>query len=162
VLGTTNVACSASDTRGQHGHGHPEGDRAGQDAAALTLSDETNEATGKDGAAVSYTASAKDLVDGTVAVSCDKKSGSVFALGTTTVNCSATDRAGNTAAGVFTVTVKDRTAPLLVLANQREEATAPTGAAVTYVTGASTWSTAPWRSAATSRPGSRSRWATRR
>ncbi len=63
-------------------------------------------ATSVSGAAVSYTApTAEDLVDGPVAATCDKPSGSVFALGVTTVTCTATDEAGNTGTASFTVTV---------------------------------------------------------
>jgi hypothetical protein len=73
------------------------------------------EATGPDGAAVTYTATATDLVDGSVPVSCSPASGSTFALGTTTVNCSVTDSGGLTATGSFTVTVQDTTPPSLNL-----------------------------------------------
>lgn len=73
----------------------------------------TAEATGPGGATITYAASATDAVDGSVAVSCAPASGSTFALGTTTVTCSATDGAGNTATGSFAVTVADRTAPVL-------------------------------------------------
>ena len=38
-------------------------------------------------------------------VTCTPPSGSIFAPGATTVNCSATDSHGNTASGSFTVTV---------------------------------------------------------
>jgi hypothetical protein len=54
---------------------------------------------------VSYTASAADDTDGDVPVTCHPESGSVFPLGTTSVACTATDTAGNTAAGQFPVTV---------------------------------------------------------
>jgi hypothetical protein len=67
--------------------------------------DITAEATGPDGATVTYTATATDLVDGTVPVSCTPVSGSVFAPGVTTATCSATDSDGNTAQGSFRVTV---------------------------------------------------------
>ena len=60
-------------------------------------------------AVVTYSASATDLVDGPVAVSCSPASGSIFPVGTTTVTCSATDAHGNTtpneAKPSFTVTV---------------------------------------------------------
>ena len=56
---------------------------------------------------VTYTASATDLVDGTVGVTCTPPSGSTFAAGTTTVHCSASDTRGNTATGTFQVTVED-------------------------------------------------------
>jgi hypothetical protein len=54
---------------------------------------------------VNYVASAFDAVDGAVAISCTPASGFAFPMGTTTVNCSATDAHGNKAVGSFTVTV---------------------------------------------------------
>jgi hypothetical protein len=97
----------------------------------------TAEATGPSGAAVTYSASATDIVDGSVTITCLPVSGSTFALGTTTVDCSASDNAGNTATGTFTVTVRDTTPPALTLpANITKEATGPSGAAVTYTASA--------------------------
>jgi len=57
------------------------------------------------GAVVTYTASALDAVDGSVAVACAPASGSTFPVGATVVLCSATDFSGNTSNGSFTVTV---------------------------------------------------------
>jgi hypothetical protein len=54
---------------------------------------------------VNFIATASDIVDGAVAVSCTPASGSVFPLGTTTVNCSATDAHGNRGTGSFIVNV---------------------------------------------------------
>jgi Cep192 domain 4/HYR domain len=72
----------------------------------LTLApDQTVEATGPDGAPATYTVSASDAQDGTLTPSCSPASGSVFPLGTTTVNCSVTDSGGLTATGSFTVAV---------------------------------------------------------
>jgi len=71
----------------------------------------TAEATSAAGANVFYTATAVDDVDGQVSANCSPASGSVFPLGTTTVQCSASDVAGNTATGSFTVTVVDTTPP---------------------------------------------------
>jgi hypothetical protein len=73
------------------------------------------EATSPSGAAVNFNASATDLVDGSVAVTCSPASGSTFPFGTTTVNCSATDTHNNTATGSFNVTVVDQTPPALNL-----------------------------------------------
>jgi hypothetical protein len=56
-------------------------------------------------ATVTYTATATDLMDGPVPVSCAPASGSAFPAGTTTVTCSATDAHNNTATGSFTVSV---------------------------------------------------------
>lgn len=75
------------------------------------------EAQNPDGALVDYPIpTANDEVDGPILphdVACHPPSGSLFALGTTTVRCSATDLAGNTAEVVFNVTVQDTTAPAL-------------------------------------------------
>ena len=68
--------------------------------------DETVEATGPTGAVVSFAATAKDDVDPSPTVSCTPPSGSMFAIGTTTVSCTATDASGNSATGSFTITVK--------------------------------------------------------
>ncbi|MEO8033730.1 MAG: HYR domain-containing protein [Acidobacteriota bacterium] len=92
----------------------------------------TRDATGPGGAVVTYTATASDLVDGAVGVTCTPPSGSTFVLGTTTVQCSSTDAHTNTALGSFTITVV-RTKPVLVLpADIVAEATSPAGATVTY------------------------------
>ncbi|MDQ3903408.1 MAG: HYR domain-containing protein [Thermoproteota archaeon] len=81
------------------------------------------EATGPNGAQVKYTVTAQDNVDGTatlqedgktvtqddvggdIGISCNPSSGSTFPIGKTTVNCTATDAAGNTGRASFTVTV---------------------------------------------------------
>ena len=64
--------------------------------------------TKRTGKVVEYGASASDVVDGPVAVSCAPASGSLFPLGATTVTCSATDRRGNASSAAFTVTVRLR------------------------------------------------------
>jgi rhamnogalacturonan endolyase len=71
------------------------------------------EATGPDGAVVTFTASALDDVDGVVPVTLSPASGSTFALGPTTVTATASDAAGNVATGRFTVTVRDTTPPVI-------------------------------------------------
>src|SRR5262249_4708112 len=60
--------------------------------------DITMQATGDNGAMVNYTLPlATDAVDGNVSVTADKPSGSLFAVGTTKVNFTATDSRGNVA-----------------------------------------------------------------
>jgi hypothetical protein len=71
----------------------------------LTVADMSATATVAGGAYVTFSPFGADLVDGDVAVNCSPAAGSLFAPGTTTVNCSATDQHGNSAAGAFTVTV---------------------------------------------------------
>ncbi len=83
----------------------------------LTLpSDLIVEAAGPSGAAATYVASAHDAVDGPIAVTCAPASGFTFPVGVTPVSCSATDAAGNTATGSFTVTVLP-VPPLRMLSN---------------------------------------------
>jgi hypothetical protein len=83
----------------------------------------TVEATSTDGAQVTYTVTAQDDVDGNatleedgstitqddiggdIDISCEPASGTTFPIGETTVECSATDEAGNTGTASFTVTV---------------------------------------------------------
>ncbi|MEO7099561.1 MAG: alpha-L-fucosidase [Luteolibacter sp.] len=56
------------------------------------------------GAVVNFTATAVDGESGVVTVVSQPASGSLFPAGLTTVQCAATDMAGNTASGTFTVT----------------------------------------------------------
>lgn len=67
------------------------------------------------GTAVTYTATATDIVDGNVPVICSTPSGAVFPVGTTAVDCSATDAHSNTTTGSFNVTVV-YTPPMLTAA----------------------------------------------
>jgi hypothetical protein len=62
-------------------------------------------ATTPAGATVIYTASASDPVDGARPIACAPASGAVFAIGATTVACSATDSNGHSTSGSFVVTV---------------------------------------------------------
>src|SRR5262249_49341636 len=97
--------------------------------------DITAEATEPGGAHVGYTVTASDDVDGPVSVTCVPASGSLFPIGTTTVNCSASDAAGHTATASFHVAVRDTTGPAFTApANQTLEATGPSGATATYTT----------------------------
>ena len=138
-LGTTQVNCSVTDSGGLSASGMFNVTVVDTAPPVLALpADKNAEATGPSGAAVTYTASASDVVNGSVAVNCSPASGSTFPLGETTVNCSATDAAGNTANGSFKVTVVDTTPPVLTLpADKNAEATGPSGAAVTYTASAS-------------------------
>ncbi len=96
------------------------------------------EATGPTGAAVSYVASATDAEDATAPTpTCSPASGSAFALGVTTVSCSATDGGGLTTSGSFTITVGDTTPPVLHVPGTVTVGTlSASGTAVTYQVGA--------------------------
>ena len=54
-------------------------------------------ATSAQGVTMTFPATAHDAVDGIVSVTCNPPSGSMFPVGHTTVRCTATDAAGNTA-----------------------------------------------------------------
>jgi hypothetical protein len=135
ALGVTTVNCQSTDSHSNTGTASFTVTVKDTTAPVLTLSANlTQEATGPSGAAVSFAASASDLVSGSTAVTCTPASGATFALGTTTVNCNTKDAANNASSGSFTVTVRDTTAPALTLpANITQEATSATGAVVSYV-----------------------------
>ncbi len=91
------------------------------------------EATSSSGATVNYSASATDNLDAAPSFSCIPASGSNFVMGTTMVNCSATDHADNVAFGNFNVTVQDTTGPVIAFhADITAEATSAAGAVVNY------------------------------
>jgi hypothetical protein len=93
----------------------------------------TVNATSPQGAVVSYTATATDDDGDALTPTCAPASGSTFPIGTTTVNCSASEPGSDTATGSFSVTVNDTDLGLTnVPANLTENATSPQGAPVTY------------------------------
>ena len=137
ALGTSTVSCTATDAHGNTGAGSFKVTVVDTTAPSLTIPDGIGaEATGPGGAEVAWTATATDLVDGAVAVTCAPASGSTFALGTTTVDCSAADRRGNDVAGSFTVEVVDTTAPVVLVSDVRTTATGNSKAKVDYTASA--------------------------
>ncbi len=138
-LGTTAVNCSARDTSGNVANGSFNVIVRDTQPPVLALpGDLTATSTGDYTAAVvSYTASATDAVDGTVPASCAPASGSSFKVGTTTVNCTAKDAAGNVQAGSFRVIVqngrpRDTTPPVLTLPKNISITARSAPATVTY------------------------------
>ncbi|NUS61397.1 MAG: HYR domain-containing protein, partial [Lysobacter sp.] len=135
AVGPNTVTCNATDTAGN---------AADATTFQVTVHDTTPpdvtvpadieaEATSPAGASVTFTASAFDIVDEAITPTCVAASGSTFALGTTEVTCSATDKAGNTGSAKFNVKVVDTTDPNLhVPANITAEATSNAGAAVSF------------------------------
>jgi len=137
ALGINTVTCEATDAAGNTGTATFTIEVQDQTKPTVTVpADITAEATGSNGATVTYMGvTANDDVDGPLTASCSKASGSVFPIGTTTVSCSATDKAGNKGDNTFTVTVRDTLAPnLTVSANKTAVATSANGAVVTYIT----------------------------
>jgi hypothetical protein len=130
-VGTTSVTCSTTDTAGP-----------ASTSFDITVTDNTAPTVtvpadiGPVSAAgpltpVSFSASASDVVDGPLPVSC--LPASPYPIGTTTVTCTATDHSNNTGHASFHITVHDDTPPqLTVPSDQSVAATSPSGAVVTY------------------------------
>ncbi len=85
----------------------------------------TNSAAGVCGATVNYTITATDNCGSPITYTYSKASGTVFPVGITTVNVTATDASGNSVSSSFTVTVTD---------NQLPSITAPANVSVTFGT----------------------------
>ena len=69
------------------------------------------EATGPQGSVVSYIVSATNATGSPLDFSCTPQSGSMFALGTSNVDCTTIDEVGNDARATFEVLVQDTTPP---------------------------------------------------
>lgn len=112
-IGTTSVSCTFTDTITM------ESATIGfnvtvQDTTPPSLSlpaTITVPSSGAGGTSVSFSATATDIVDGSVTVDCNPASSFAFPDGITTVNCSATDAHGNTASGSFDVDVEAASPP---------------------------------------------------
>lgn len=140
ALGTTTVNCTATDVAANVTERSFKVLVQDTTAPAINAPDSVRAETHKLASArVKYSVSAADLVDGAVAVSCTPASNSFFAIGTTTVSCTAVDRAGNRTSDSFDVTLVyvDTTAPVLTVpGTQNVEATQAGGAAVSYTVSA--------------------------
>jgi len=108
AIATTVVTCAATDVHGNKATG----------TFTITVRDTTPpvlalpapitvQGTSASGAVATFAATATDLVSGAAAVTCTPASGSVFAIGSTTVHCSSSDTHGNTSSGSFSVAVTD-------------------------------------------------------
>ena len=136
-LGTTTVvSCSATNAAGETGTGQFH--ITVQDTTKPSVStpgDITREADSAAGKTVTFSASASDAVDGSITPSCSPDSGATFAIGTTTVTCTATDAQGNTGSASFqiTVTLVDTTPPVVTVpANITTQTTSASGKVVTF------------------------------
>ena len=110
-IGTTTVTCKSADLSGNTGtmtFNVGVTQIAATDTLAPVISGavDTTVFTGTNAStAVSFSPTATDNVDASVSVSCNPVSGSLFAVGSTTVTCTATDSALNTATSTFAVGV---------------------------------------------------------
>ncbi|MBZ5560323.1 MAG: thrombospondin type 3 repeat-containing protein [Acidobacteriia bacterium] len=131
-IGTTPVSCTVTDS----------GNLSASGAFTVTVTNNTptftppanvtTPATSSAGAVVAFTATGSDVEDGSIAAACVPASGSTFAIGTTTVDCTVTDSKGATASGSFTVTVTNNAPTFTPPANITTPATSSAGAVVTF------------------------------
>ncbi|HZN93574.1 MAG TPA: HYR domain-containing protein, partial [Myxococcales bacterium] len=133
-LGTSAVTATAADDAGNTAQCTFQVTVQDTTAPALSLpADQTFDAQSGAGAVVTYVpATATDAVSTPVLVHTPAP-GTQFPMGVTTVSVTATDAAGNTSTGSFTVTVSDLSPPALSCpANQTFEATSGAGTTVSY------------------------------
>jgi len=132
-LGVTAVTCTVTDVAGA----------SATDTFTITVVDTTPPALtlptivpafaqSAAGRAIAYSATALDLVGGSIAPTCSPVSGSTFPIGETTVNCSVSDAAGNTANGSFVIEVINNAPTIVDLPNLDGEATSAAGRAFTF------------------------------
>ena len=108
-VGTSTVKCDAEDDAGNDSTATFSVTVVPVDKTAPLINTPaaiTVNATAKTGAIVTYAVSASDDRDANPTLTCAPASGTWFAIGTTTVDCTARDSAGNTTVNSFTVRVK--------------------------------------------------------
>lgn len=112
-IAKTRVNCTASDLSGNEGTKGFNITVKDTTGPALTLPPSmTAEATGADGATVTFAATANDIVDGSRPVECTPASGTTFPRGTTSVSCASSDTRGNATTRTFNVIVTNGALPI--------------------------------------------------
>jgi len=84
------------------------------------------DATSPAGAVVTFTVTATDDIDPNPTVSCSPASGATFAIGATSVSCTATDQSRNTSSRSFVVTVRGAREQTMRLLQEVMTAAGPT------------------------------------
>jgi hypothetical protein len=142
-LGITTVTCTATDQAGNTGSAQFTVEVQDQNKPIVYVPSAVNvSATGPSGATYSWLSEqvyAVDDVDGLLPATCDWAPGDTFPIGTTTVTCSAADKAGNKADNTFAITGADDKAPVVsVPAGVTVAATSARGAVVNYANATAT------------------------
>ncbi len=108
ALGVTEVTCEATDEANNTATATFDVEVEDTTPPAITAPDDiiVHNQSGVNGASVSFSATANDLVDGAITVTANPASGSIFPIGKTTVNLTAQDDAGNEASAAFIITVR--------------------------------------------------------
>jgi HYR domain-containing protein len=107
-IGPTTVACRASNIYGERSTGfvfifvYDTGLPVVRVPYRIVAQAESDE-----GSKIEFEATASDVVDGPLPVRCDPSSGSLFPIGVTWVECTATDSTGNTGHEVFAIEIID-------------------------------------------------------
>ena len=122
-IGSNTVTCTAADAAGNVGTGSFTVQVIEYDSTPPVVTIPSNislyEIASNVGAVGTFSVSANDNVDGTVATTCDTASGATFPVGITTITCTAQDANGNAGTASFTITVAEYVAPYLVVSNVR-------------------------------------------
>ncbi len=106
-LSTTTVDCTASDAAGNTADASFTVTVVDEEPPELTTPDDiTVDAEDPFGTLITYLVSATDNAEPPPTISCSPESGTVFSIGTTTVDCTATDAADNQSTDSFDVTVQ--------------------------------------------------------
>lgn len=127
--GVTTVGCSATDTLGQTTNGSFTVTVSDPGSPVLTVpATQTAIATGTNGAAVNF--ALPTATSGTV--TCDRASGSVFPIGTTTVRCSATNSFGTGVASFLVIVSRPGAPTVIVPSNILTGTASESGMAVAY------------------------------
>ena len=115
-VGTTSVSCTATDAADNTASGSFDITVSDSEDPVITVPENIGQDNdeGQCGASVTFATSANDNCPGAT-VECDHASGDLYAVGTTSVSCTATDAADNTASGSFDITVSDTEAPKVTL-----------------------------------------------
>ena len=113
-LGDTTVNCNATDAHGNTGHASFVVHVVNTTGLAITVpEDMTLTLSGSPTIEADYSATASDLVDGAVDVSCTPASGSMLSLGTTVLSCTAVDAHNNHSTATFHIVVQDISPPVV-------------------------------------------------